>query len=307
MSEYGLPVLYSLLIWWFSTGVVLYLDGLPRRTFRWSMLGATALLLVALYGLADSRNDESVASAYVAFSSALMVWAWVELSFLMGFITGPRRTACARGCSGWRHFGHGVQAVLYHELVLLAAAAAVVTVTRDGANQVGTWTFMILWGMRTSAKLNVFLGVRNLSEEFLPQHLRYLESFFSRKAMNLLFPVSITVSTAIGTFLLLEALARDANAFDVAGYTLLASLMTLAVLEHWFLVLPLPATALWSWGLRSRDMHDSRNGSAIARRADPDLSASASPVLAPELLLTANIEIERPGRACTPPSPRQRR
>jgi hypothetical protein len=54
-------------------------------------------------------------------------------------------------------------------------------------------------------------------------------------------------------------------------------------------------------------MHDSRNGSAIARRADPDLSASASPVLAPELLLTANIEIERPGRACTPPSPRQRR
>ena len=26
----------------------------------------------------------------------------------------------------------------------------------------------------------------------------------------------------------------------------------LAVLEHWFLVLPLPSEALWSWGLRSR-------------------------------------------------------
>ena len=48
--------------------------------------------------------------------------------------------------------------------------------TRDGANQVGLWTFVILWAMRQSAKLNVFLGVRNLSEEFLPEHLRYLET-----------------------------------------------------------------------------------------------------------------------------------
>ena len=34
--------------------------------------------------------------------------------------------------------------------------------------------------MRQSAKLNVFLGVRNLSEEFLPQHLHYLQSYFTR-------------------------------------------------------------------------------------------------------------------------------
>ena len=32
--------------------------------------------------------------------------------------------------------------------------------------------------MRQSAKLNLFLGVRNLGVEFLPQHLRYLQSFF---------------------------------------------------------------------------------------------------------------------------------
>ena len=28
--------------------------------------------------------------------------------------------------------------------------------------------------------------------------------------------------------------------------------MTLAILEHWFLVVPLPAAALWNWGLKSR-------------------------------------------------------
>ena len=33
-----------------------------------------------------------------------------------------------------------------------------------------------------SAKLNVFLGVPNLNEEFLPEHLRYLQSFFTAQA-----------------------------------------------------------------------------------------------------------------------------
>ena len=36
------------------------------------------------------------------------------------------------------------------------------------------------------------------------------------------------------------------------AYTFLATLMTLAILEHWFLVLPLPSAALWSWSLHSR-------------------------------------------------------
>ena len=43
MSAYALPILYALFVWWFSTGLILYLDRLPRHTFRWSMLGATAL------------------------------------------------------------------------------------------------------------------------------------------------------------------------------------------------------------------------------------------------------------------------
>ena len=38
----------------------------------------------------------------------------------------------------------------------------------------------------------------------------------------------------------------------MAAGTFVGTLLTLAILEHWFLVLPLPADALWSWGLRSR-------------------------------------------------------
>ena len=53
------------------------------------------------------------------------------------------------------------------------------------------WTFMPLWLMRTSAKLNVFLGGINLGEEFLPPHLRYLLSFMARRPMNVLMPLSL--------------------------------------------------------------------------------------------------------------------
>ena len=67
------------------------------------MLGATALTVLALYGLAATSDDTSVAGAYCAFTCGLVIWGWHEMSFLMGFVTGPRREACARGCRGWRH------------------------------------------------------------------------------------------------------------------------------------------------------------------------------------------------------------
>jgi len=251
--DYGLPVLYALFVWWFSTGLILYLDGLPARTFRWSMLGATALLAAALYGLAQSSAEPTVGGAYTAFTCALLIWGWHEISFLMGFVTGPRRTPCAPGCRGSRHLVHAIQAILHHELAILATAVLVAALTWGGANQVGTWTFLLLWGMRISAKLNVFLGVPNLTEEFLPAHLHYLRSYLAKKPMNLLFPLSVTAATVIAAELVQHALAPDADAFEVAGYTFLGALMALAILEHWFLVLPLPDAALWSWALRSRE------------------------------------------------------
>jgi putative photosynthetic complex assembly protein 2 len=252
MPIYVLPVLFTLLVWWLSTGVILYLDGLPRRTYRWSFLGATAILAAALYGLTRASEEASVTGAYVAFTSGVLVWGWIEMSFLMGFATGPRRTACPEGCHGWRHAGHAIQTILYHELVLIASAIVVIVLSWGDVNQVGAWTFLALWAMRQSAKLNLFLGVRNLSEEFLPEHLRYLGSFFARKPMNLLFPVSVTIATAVAVLVWRDALAPNAEAFHATGLAFVGTLLALAVLEHWFLVLPLPASALWRWGLRSR-------------------------------------------------------
>jgi putative photosynthetic complex assembly protein 2 len=252
MVDYGLPALYALVAWWASTGVILWLVRLPRRTHGRSLLGATAVFVAALLGLAATRGEANSAGAYMAFTCTLLVWGWQEVTFLTGFATGPRDTPCPPGARGWRRFRFATEAILHHEMVLVLAGAAVLAVTWGGVNQVGAWTYALLWTMRLSAKLNLFLGVRNLSAEFLPEHLRYLATYFVRRPLNLFFPFSVTAATAVAVLLWSAACAAGATPFEVAGLALLAALATLAVLEHWFLVLPLPVEALWRWALRSR-------------------------------------------------------
>lgn len=251
MTTYALPFLFALFVWWFSTGVIVFLDGLPRRTYRWSMLGATTLLVAALLGIAGSAQDNTIWGAYAAFVCALAVWGWNEMAFLMGILTGPRRRACHGNCGGLAHFGHAVQTILHHELAILASGAVILALSWNANNQVAAWTFLVLWLMRLSAKLNVFLGVPNLSEEFLPRHLDYLKSYFARRPMNLLFPVSITISTTALTLLVSVIVAPGVDEHLATGGALTATLLALAILEHWLLVLPLPAASLWSWGLKS--------------------------------------------------------
>jgi putative photosynthetic complex assembly protein 2 len=252
MADYWLPALVTLLVWWASTGLIIYLDGLRRETFRWTMLGATSLLLVALTGLHSVAWDTSAMGAWLAFACGLVAWAWIEIAFLTGLVTGPRREAIPRGTRGWPRFRAAVAAILWHELAIVVMAGVIVALSWGAPNQIGTWTFVAFWVMRQSAKLNVFLGVRNLSESFLPDHLRYLESYFKRRPMNLLFPVSILAGLVGVVLLALAALDPAASRHETIGFTLLATLVALGLLEHVFMVLPVPADGLWKWSLGSR-------------------------------------------------------
>jgi hypothetical protein len=106
--------------------------------------------------------------------------------------------------------------------------------------------------MRTSAKLNLFLGVRNLSEAFLPAHLAYLESFFRRRAMNALFPFTVAASSAVLVAMVAAAMAAHTTPTEVLRLTLVGTLLAMAIVEHAMLVLPLSTTALWRWAMGSR-------------------------------------------------------
>lgn len=246
------PLAFTLFAWWFSTGLILYLDGLPRRTFKWTFAAASVLCAAGLAGLAASSGHTSTAAAYCAFTCALLVWAWQEVAFLLGYVTGPRRLPCPAESRGWPRVRGALLAVLHHELALVVLAAAVLAVTWGAPNQTGWWTFAVLWAMRQSAKLNVFLGVRNLGENFLPPHLQYLKSYFVRKPMNPLLPFSVLVASGVVAPIWQAALATQASAFEVASFSLVGSLLSLAILEHLFLVLPLQTESLWGWGMRSR-------------------------------------------------------
>ena len=250
MTDFVLPAIYAVLVWWFTTGLILFLDGLRPATFRWSLGSASAVLLVAIYAMHGSAGDASVAGAYTGFTSAVLVWGWLEMSFLMGIITGPRKRACKDTCAGWSHFIHATQAIIYNEIATLVGAGLVVALTWRLPNPCALWTYLVLWSMRLSAKLNLFLGVPNLGDKFLPPHLLYLRGFFKKRRMNLLFPLSVTVATVVAVKLIQQLLAA-ADSFAITAHALVASLLVLAIIEHWFMVIPLPSERLWNWALRS--------------------------------------------------------
>ncbi len=232
--------------------LIIYRAGMPRRSFLATLAGATVIVAIGIWALAVSRNDTSVSGAYFAFLGGLAIWGWHEVSYLFGFISGPRPEACPPGCTGWQRFVLGVKTCLYHELAVLATVAVLAAVLWQAENQVGLWTFVILWLMRWSAKLNIFLGVRNLHEEFWPEHLSYLTTFVRRRPMNELFPVSVLVATLGAIALVVSAVGAADDLAWRAGAILLATLLALATLEHWLLVLRVNDDALWRPGMRSR-------------------------------------------------------
>ena len=252
MFDLFVPVAFAIFIWWFSTGLVLLLNGMPRTTFRWSVLISSVLALAAFYGLATTANKVSVVNAYCAFTCALLIWGWHELTFLTGWLTGPRKQVCTAP-GGWPRFKQAVAAIIWHELGIFASGIVIIALTWNAANQIGTLTFLVLWAMRISAKLNLYLGVRNLSEELLPAHLTYMGSYFRKRTMNAFLPISIVAASVVLAGLMVLASTAVVARADSVGFVLVSTMLAMAILEHFLLVLPLPSTALWRWALRGRN------------------------------------------------------
>jgi putative photosynthetic complex assembly protein 2 len=161
----------------------------------------------------------------------------------------PRGVRRARG-AGFR-FKLATGTVLYHELSILAGGAVVAALSWGADNQVALWTYLVLWFMRLSAKLNIFLGVLNKADELLPACLNHLPSYFGHRAITPFFGVSVTIGT-VATAVIYHAASGDP--YQIAGTMLVATLMALALIEHWLLVLPISDAALWSWASGPREV-----------------------------------------------------
>lgn len=242
MTSLLLAAAFVTFVWFFATGAILWMNRLPREHHEGAVVMATPVLAVGACGLIVAAGETGPAAAYLAFLSAILVWGWHELSFLMGVVTGPNRSPLPDGVRGWARFRASAGTVIHHEIALFATLGMVALLSWGSANQVGTLTFAILFAMRISTKLNIFLGVSNLSSEMLPDHLGYMKSHFRKARMNPLFPLSLLAS-----LLLIGWLGR--HAMDDTGAALLLSLAFLGLVEHGFMMLPFRDHELWKWAM----------------------------------------------------------
>ena len=239
--------LFAAAIWWIGTGLVVLV-------VRRSELGIAALLQiivlvnVSFFGLAFSASDATASGAFIAFVSAVCLWGILELAHLLGWLTGPEKSACPDGVVGWSRFLRAVQVGLYHDLLIVAAAVALWVLVWNEPNKVSAYSFTVLWLMRWSAKLNLFLGVANFDSALVPERMQYMASYMRQRSLNPLFPVSVIIGCfAVWTFAV-GALTHTSEHLQTSGM-LLGTLAALGVLEHLLLMLPLRDSRLWRWAM----------------------------------------------------------
>ena len=77
----------------------------------------------ALIALLATLQQATPLGAYFGFVGGMALWAWHELSYFLGFVTGPRPAPVKPGAGIGQRFVLGVQASLYHELAIVLTAA----------------------------------------------------------------------------------------------------------------------------------------------------------------------------------------
>ncbi|HKJ15853.1 MAG TPA: putative photosynthetic complex assembly protein PuhE [Xanthomonadales bacterium] len=246
--EYLVPVTFAILTWWVSTLLLMRCILRARQRSKLVLVVMTVIALLSFVAVFVSRDWTTPLGVYLAFLSALGLWAWHEATYFLGFVTGPRPEACPPGVSAGQRFLFGVRVSLYHELAIVLTAIAVAWVTIGSSNQTAMWVFVLLWLMRWSAKLNIFLGVRNLHQEYWPVHLQYLASYAKSATMNPLYPVTAGLSLLAFGWLIAKA-AASTSAYELTAFVLIAVLLFLALLEHAFLMYRVPDGRLWRWAV----------------------------------------------------------
>jgi len=258
MGEGVLALGVVIIAWWASTAAVMRLAWQKRSAHRWSLAGVSVLSVGGAVLAWESSGSTTVAAAYAAFGAALALWAWHELTFLLGRVTGPRREPCPPDASGLRRFRLATETVIHHELALAATLVVLAVAVWGAPNRVALWTFAALWALRLSAKLNLFAGVAHVSEELVPPRLRYLVSYFRRRRGVSVWLSASLLACVATTAALTVAAARAEAGYPATALSLLAALGLLGVLEHLFLAFPMQDAKLWRWVLDGLPRREAR-------------------------------------------------
>ncbi len=255
-SMFGIPwvaAIVAVFMWWFLTGLLLFIvkkvDQINENAHHLMAIASIPVLFLGCFMYWNTLSSITLSSVYWAFLGSLFIWAWFELAFLTGFLTGPIKESCPPNITNKDRFVHAWRNVAYSELILFTTLFAMTLLSLNAENRVGLWTFWILFFARICAKLNLFLGVPNVNSEFLPSPVRHLASHFKVGSTSWFFPLSISVISFTLFFWVDKIFSIKSDDILVVGYTLLASLTALALVEHWFMVVSVRDAELWKWML----------------------------------------------------------
>lgn len=254
-SGHIVPFIVTLAIWFMATGLIAFsvsarAGGHARATFRRSVAIGGVAGIAGLVAILFASASASVGAVYLAFVGALMVWGWHEIAFLTGAAAGPRREGQTLGARGVERFTQASASVMHHEIALALTALMLISLSWNAPNQIGATVFVLMFGLRLSSKINLFVGVPNTTTEMMPAHLGYLKSYFGSNRMTILLAASIAAITALAGWFAQLAIAAPAGSPEMVGASLLTALCLLGTLEHLFLALPFRDGMLWGWAFK---------------------------------------------------------
>ena len=239
-------LLLSLVAWWLATGIVLTLVQLTG-TQKFNAFGAlTSVTVGAVVLLIENVHVSTLWDVTLGFFLGLMIWAWLETSYLMGFVTGPNKKSFLPHETEMQRFLGGIGTSLYHEISIVLSVAALGYVSTEVRNPVAYHTVLVLWIMRWSTKLNLFAGTSHFNADWLPPHLVHIASYIKVGKTTPLAVFSIACCAAV-TFLLFAAANASEELYKHYSYLLIMGLVVLGTIEHLFLVLPFGEEKLWRW------------------------------------------------------------
>lgn len=246
------PILAMLALWWVSTGAILMLGERSDASRLAAMILVSGLAMAGLAGVWLLRDSTGPLDAYLGALCALALWGWHEMSFLFGYITGPNRSPCPDGAKGWARFKAATATLIHHEIALALTVVLLGVMSLGAENATAFQVFALLFALRLSSKLNLFIGAPHFTDQFLPKRLSHLHSYFSKEPSGVFFAATTTLITLGAAALLWGAVVTDLP-FEASALALLGTLAALGALEHLFLALPVPDAALWRWLLPARD------------------------------------------------------
>ncbi len=244
------PTLIAMLAWWLGTGIILLMVRLPQGSFPIARGFWTLISLAALFFISRSMRDNSNSSTYIGFISTIVIWGWHELAFLTGWICGSRKIKLDPNLRFWQRFKQSVEAIWHHELALFINLIVLMALQVNQPNHTAICTFTLLWLMRLSSKLNLFFGVPQVGEQYLPNHLMYMASYFKKCSVGPFFYFSIGISTIVWTLIIFQI--QSGQVQITLHWILLAALLGLAIVEHILMMIPFSIESVWGWALRNK-------------------------------------------------------